>query len=661
MVTTTLARPTRDIPFRMAEDGVYEIVAADLFCGAGGTSTGLVEAVEELEGEYGVKIRLKLVAVNHWDVAIATHSANHKFAMHRCSGLTGVQPRDVIAGHLDLLVASPECTHHSNARGGKPCDDQSRSSGDDVVRWIDELRPDMVLIENVREYRSWGPLIKTKKGMRPDPKRRGEKFQAFLAKIRAMGYQTDDRLICCADNGDPTSRVRLFILCKKSSAPIEWPKPTHSKKGENGLPTWETARRKVIDWSDLGKSIFNRKKPLSLNTLRRIEAGLRKFSGIDLGGFLVKLYGTSDVASAGLPLPTVTGGGNHLGLAVPFQIRTDCTGGKTAGIRGIDAPAATVVGSGGLGVVQPFMLGQQTPAAPRSADEPVPTVAARGAIAKVEPYMIAHFGERAGQEPRTHSVDGPVPAVTSRGAAELCQPFVSEYHADEAGKERVRSVDEPIPTVDCANRFGLGQPFMMSAGGPAVDPRSVEEPAHTVLTRDHIGFASPFLTTAGGPIGQGRQPHSVDEPIGTVIGENHRAVIVPVTHRDKEGADPAARTRSVDEPLPTITTAQRGEIAVATAFLVQYNGTADVQSVDKPVGTVTAKPRYALLVTFTNGERCLLDILFRMLRPRELARAQSFPESYQFLGKTDEIVKQIGNAVPVKTAKALCKAAVTQR
>ena len=661
------------VPFRRDVSGHFVVTAADLFCGAGGTSTGLVLAVEEMERQYGVKIKLDLVAVNHWDVAIATHSANHKFAHHKCSGLTGVEPRSVIPGYLDLLVASPECTHHSNARGGKPMNDQSRSSGADVVRWIRELRPSMVIIENVREYRTWGPLGKNQ---RPIKSRRGEYFQQFLADIRALGYATEDRLLNCADFANPTTRTRLFVYCKRTkwTAPIEWPAPSHAKARKEpelgaALPTWLTARDHVIDWSDPGTSILNRKRPLSPNTLRRIEAGLKKFSGIDLGGYLVKLYGTSDAASVEQPVPTVTGGGNHLGLAVPAMI------GDGSFIvpqfsenppRSVDQPVPTITTtSRGIGMAKPdaFMLGQNycdaRPAQPRSVEEPVPTILGKGAISKVEPFMVAHFGERDGQEPRVHSVDDPTPAVTSRGAAELAQPFLTEFHATQNGKERVRGVDEPLPTVDCAPRFGLAESVMMSAGGPEVAPRSVDEPAHTVLTRDHIGVASAFLAGAGGPSGMGK-PQSVEDPLGTVIGENHRAVIVPVTHPDKPGEDPAKRTQSVNEPLKTVTGARRGEIGVARAFLVQYNGTAGAASVDEPMKTLTGKPRFALLVTFTNGEQMLLDILFRMLRPRELARAQGFPDDYVFTGKTEDVVKQIGNAVPVNMAKALCKTALTQ-
>jgi DNA (cytosine-5)-methyltransferase 1 len=622
------------------------IFAADLFCGAGGTSTGLYQAADAMG------LDVNLLAVNHWNVAIATHTANHKEALHLCETLDGVNPRKVIpGGRLHLLVASPECTHHSNARGGRPMNDQSRASAYHILRWAEALHIDNIIIENVREFRSWGPLGSHG---RPLKNQRGDLYQAFLANLKALNYSVEDRILNAADHGDPTTRERLFIIARRGRKPVRWPKPTHSKdsmvREAFGLKPW-VAARSIIDWSDEGKSIFNRKKPLSPNTIRRIAAGLRKFSGIELEPFLVKLYGTSDAAPIKNPCPTVTGGGGHLGVAEPFQIRTDCSGGKTAGYRSIDDPAATVLGSGGLGFVQPFLLGQQTPAAPRSINDPAPTVAGKGAIAKVEPFMVAHFGEREGQEPRIHSIDAPAPVVTSRGAAELVQPFIAEYHNDQGSEPRVKSVDSPLPTQTTEPRFGLAQPFMLSAGGPECPARSTEEPAHTVLTRDHIAIARPFVTAAGGPEGQGRQPQSVDEPLRTVLAENHKALIVPVTH-----SGGPERSHSVDSPLPTITGARRGEFAVAKACLIQYNGTADARSVDDPINTLTAKPRHALLVTFESGDKIILDIRFRMLKPRELARAQGFPDSYEFTGKTEDIVKQIGNAVPVNLASALCKA-----
>ncbi len=565
------------------------IYAADLFCGAGGSSTGLYKAGDDLG------LSVNLMAVNHWPVAIATHSANHKEALHLCHGLDGVDPRKIIpGGYLDLLIASPECTHHSNARGGKPMSDQSRASAWHIVRWAEALNVKNILVENVREFLNWGPLGHDG---RPLKSRKGETFQAWLQALRSLGYVVDWKILNAADYGDPTTRQRLFVMAKKGRSQPVWPRPTHSKEGGKNLigetQKWNAARG-IIDWTDQGTSIFNRKKPLSPNTIRRIAAGLRKFSGIDLEPFLVKLYGTSDAASVEKPCPTVTGGGGHLAVA--------------------------------------------------------------------EPFLIPFFGERDGQEPRTHSVDEPAPAVTSHGAGAIVEPFLTEYHGDNKGKERVRSTEDPIPTLDCSNRFGLAQPYMISAGGPECGPRSTEDPAHTVLTRDHIAVVQPFIVGNGGPSGSGK-PQSVDRPAGTVLGQNHKALIEPclisVAHGIKKGESQDRRAKSVDTPLGTVTGSR--EVGVAQAFLVQYNGTADAKSIEQPIGTLTGKPRYALLITYESGERCLLDIRFRMLKPRELARAQSFPDDYHFTGKTEDVVKQIGNAVPVKMSQALCMSILKQK
>jgi DNA (cytosine-5)-methyltransferase 1 len=776
----------RNIPFRRAADGTYEVNAADLFCGAGGTSTGLVEAVEELEQLYGVKIRLSITAVNHWPVAIETHSANHRFAQHHCSGLKGVKPRDVIRGPLDLLVASPECTHHSNARGGKPMDDQSRSSGDDVVRWISELRPGMVLIENVREYRSWGPLDEKN---RPIKSRKGEYFQRFLAQIRALGYSTEDRLLCAADYGDPTTRLRLFVLCRRGGGVISWPTQTHAKNPEKGLlpglQPWRAARE-LIDWNDRGKSIFNRPKPLKPNTMRRIAAGLYKFSGLDLreylaSEFLVKLYGTSTVSPVDKPVPTVTGGGNHLYVVKPFVLGQQ----SPAAPRSTDEPMPTVAAAGAISKVEPYVVQYNGTADAKSVEDPLPTATGKDRFGMAEPFIVANFNERDGQKPRVHDIDAPAPTVTPRGMGDLAvpfvvpmnhdnppvsvdapapavttqgnrlnlaQPFITEYHSTQAdGKERVRPVGEPLPTQDCSNRFGVAQPFMatvnhgvdeksgapetrvkpmdgpaptvtgengtaviqpfmMSAGGPECPPRSTEDPAHTVLTRDHIGIVAPYIVGAGGPAWAG-EPKSIDDPVGTVIGRQTRAVVepftVPVTHQDPPGADPGARVRGMDEPVQAVTGAHRGELGVVQPFVAGAGGPSgqgrQPQSVDEPLGTVLAEnhralvepftvalkkgasasdpgeiavvsvsmvrythnvlamdPQNCLLLTMHDGSKWLLDIFFRMFRPRELARAQSFPDSYQFKGSTADIVKQVGNAVPVKIARRLCIAALTQ-
>ena len=277
------------------------IRAADLFCGAGGTSSGLKKACEAL----GYK--LDLLAVNHWDIAIATHTANHPYARHICENLDNVNPRKAVpSGHLDILIASPECTHHSNARGGKPCSDQSRASGWHILRWAEALKIDNILIENVKEFQSWGPLGVN--GM-PLKSRKGETFRAFIIALTSLGYKVDFRVLNAANYGDPTTRERLFIVARRGHRAIKWPEPTHTPDGSSNLfgktKRWRTARE-IISWDIPGNSIFTRKKSLSQNTLNRIYAGLRKFSSKELEPFLVMLYGTNDARSINRPMPTVT-------------------------------------------------------------------------------------------------------------------------------------------------------------------------------------------------------------------------------------------------------------------------------------------------------------------------------------------------------------------
>ena len=662
------------------------IHAADLFCGAGGTSTGLYKAADKLG------LGVKLLAVNHWNIAIATHSANHLEAVHKCETLDGVDPRKVVpGGRLRLLVASPECTHHSNARGGRPMSDQSRASAWHVLRWMEALVIEDVLIENVREFRTWGPLGSNG---RPLKGRKGETYQALLNAMRSLGYVVEDRLLNAADFGDPTTRERLFIRCRRGRKRIVWPTPTHSKDGTHtlfgGTKKWRAARE-IIDWSLQGKSIFNRKKPLSPNTMRRIAAGLRKFSGIELEPFLVKLYGTSNAASVESPTPTVSAQGGHLGIAEPFILPKRGRYGKNQP-RPVDSPLQTVMphhGGGSIvepfivpffgerpgqdprvhsvgdpapavtshgagGVVQPFVIPQQSGGSPRSTEKPIPTVSAAGAIGLAQPFMIrtdCSGGKRAG----VRSMDKPAATIMSNGGLAVVKPFITEFHGDKGAAPRVKSVDEPLPTQTTEPRFGLAQPFLMSAGGPEVGPRSIEDPANTVLTRDHMAVVQPFIVGAGGPTGQGA-PKSVTEPMGTVIGQNHKAVVEPylvtVNHGAKPGDSVESRVKPVGDPLPTITAARRG-IALAEPFLVQYNGTAEAKSVDDPMGTLTSKPRYALVIVI-RGQQYLLDIRFRMFTWRELALAQGFPKDYQFTGNQCDIVKQIGNAVPVGLAEALC-------
>lgn len=272
------------------------IKAADLFCGAGGTSTGLLQACEA-SGR-----KLELVAVNHWERAVETHAANHPAAQHHCQSLHDLDPVKAVPGRkLDLLVASPECTHHSVARGGKPMSDQSRSSAWCILRWCTALRVDRVLIENVPEFETWGPIGASG---RPLASKRGETFRAFVQSLRSLGYAVSWRVLNAANYGAATSRRRLFIQAVRGRRAAAWPDTTHEQSPAadpglfGSLPRWRGARE-VIDWTFPSQSIFGRKRPLSENTLRRIEAGLQKFGGAAAEPFLVLLRGTDRAQVAG--------------------------------------------------------------------------------------------------------------------------------------------------------------------------------------------------------------------------------------------------------------------------------------------------------------------------------------------------------------------------
>lgn len=418
------------------------ISAADLFCGAGGTSTGLVRACRKLN------LGLDLVAVNHWPIAVATHEKNHPWAKHLCADLASIDPSKVIpSGRLNILVASPECTHHSVARGGKPCSDQSRASAWHVLHWAERLRIDNILIENVKEFQSWGPL--TQAG-RPDKRRKGETFKAFLRALESLGYTVDFRVLNAADYGDATTRRRLFVQARRGAAPV-WPEQKYAGH-------WRPARE-IIDWSLKGESIFKRKRPLAPRTMKRIEAGLRKFGGMP---FVTVARGPEDepdrfVKSVDIPLPVFVAGGKHLGLVEPFLVN---------------------------------MKGQSDAA---SIDKPAPTITAHARhLALCEPFLLPHRHAGFCKDNPPRSTEEPLPTLTACSSdIGLVQPFLVEYHAEKRdGEARVRSLDDPLPTQTTENRFGLAEPFLVKyfRTGTA---QPVSKPLDTVTTKPRFGLVEP--------------------------------------------------------------------------------------------------------------------------------------------------------------------------
>jgi DNA (cytosine-5)-methyltransferase 1 len=427
---------------------------ADLFCGAGGTSTGACEAVEALG------YRPMLTAINHWPVAVETHTRNHPDARHFCASLDALNPRDLFApGELDLLWASPECTHHSVARGGKPINEQSRATAWCVIRWADALMPPTILVENVPEFVGWGGL--TLDG-RPMKSKKGATFAAWVGALESLGYRVEWKVLCAANYGDPTTRRRLFVQAVRGRRKIVWPDPTHAAAGEGdllgGRKPWVAAKQ-IIDWDIPGESIYERKRPLKPKTMARIMDGLQRFG---LRPFIQTMEHGGSVRDADRPLPTITTAkGGAFGLTEPYLIHVAHHGKRKA--RSVEQPLPTVAGKGGtIALAHPYLIEMrgtceaQCRASARSIGEPLGTVTAGGVHhGLVEPCLLPQ--QSCGV---LRPVSEPAPTVSTAGAIALVEPFLVEYY----GNGRAQSVNEPLGTATTRDRFGLARPQVVVDG-----------------------------------------------------------------------------------------------------------------------------------------------------------------------------------------------------
>lgn len=322
-----------------------KIRAVDLFAGAGGASTGLVLAAKKAGAS------LDLTAINHWPAAVETHATNHPSARHLCINVESVDPRDVCpGGKLDILIAGPECTFFSCARGGKPINDQRRSSPWLVFRWLELLQVERVLIENVPEMRAWGPLGTNGK---PLKSKKGQIYRQWFETFERYGFKAEERLINSADYGEAQTRTRLFVQAVRGRRRIVWPEPTHASKPAASLFAGELQRwrpaHEVIDWSHPGRSIFWRQKALSPATMRRIAEGLKRFGG---DAFVLSQASGGAPRHIEQPIPTLaTAGAVGLVQPMPFTMPYCSNGGKLA--RPVSEPMGTITTKDLIALVQP--------------------------------------------------------------------------------------------------------------------------------------------------------------------------------------------------------------------------------------------------------------------------------------------------------------------
>lgn len=575
--------------------GVYDRgereLVIDNFAGGGGASTGI-----ELATGQSVD-----VAINHDPAAIAMHRANHPHTEHYCESVWNVVPRHIAAGRpIGLLWLSPDCKHFSKAKGGKPVDKFIRGLAWIAVRWAATVRPRVIMLENVEEFKTWGPLIEDEHGnLIPDPKRKGMTFKSFVNALRRQGYRVEWRELRACDYGAPTIRKRLFLVARCDGRPIVWPEPTHGAPDSpevlaGQLKPWRTAAE-IIDWSIPCPSIFERKKSLAENTERRIARGLQKFILNNPNPFIA-----------------------------PYVIKVNHHGDQFRG-QAIHEPLQTVTAKNGWGIVTPILAVNTTGHPGSSPEEPLRTITTGNHHMVVSPTLIEiGYGEGPGQSPRAPGLHKPLGTVVSGGRKHaLVAAFLAKHYGGNyagAGAD----LKEPVPTVTTVD--------------------------HNALVTAHV--VRHFGESVGSPAGA---------PLGTVTAGGGGKSGLVTSHLVKLRGT-CADGQPVTEPMPTIT-AGGLHVGEVRAFLLKYYGSADnVQQLGEPLHTVTTKDRFGL-VTIEGVDYQIVDIGMRMLEPHELFAAQGFPDNYiidvdadgQKYSKSAQVAR-CGNAVPPPFAAALVKA-----
>lgn len=568
----------------------------DNFAGGGGASTGI-----ELATGYSVDI-----AINHDPEAIRMHKANHPNTKHYCENVWAVDPVKVCKGHpVALAWFSPDCKHFSKAKGGKPKDKNIRGLAWVACRWAGLVRPRVIMLENVEEFKTWGPL---NRGHHPIKSKQGKTFERFVQQLTDLGYKVEFRELVAADYGAPTMRKRFFMIARCDGKPIVWPEPTHgpadSEAVKAGLLKSYVGAYTQIDFSRPCPSIFDTSeeikekygiravRPLAKKTMDRIARGLKKFVLDNPEPFIIQC--------------------NHGGERRPNDIRE---------------PMPTITGKHGYGIVEPYMvqIGQTGFTKDRSKDvrDPLTTIVSKNEHCLIEPKLAPYMGTNTTNHPGGNCKD-PIHTITTGNQQCLISPTLIQYHS-ETSKDGVRgqTIEDPIMTVDSSNRYGLVTSFL-----------------------------SKYYD--GGYKGAG---DTLENPLPTVTAWDHNSVVTANLIQMNNHCD----GRDIRQPLPTIT-AGDGHFGEVRAFLIKYYGQGTGQDIEKPLDTVTAQDRFGL-VTINGTDYQIVDIGLRMLEPRELYGCQGFPDDYiidhDYTGKTyprSEQVRRCGNAVCPPIPAALVKA-----
>lgn len=606
-------------PCIRAQLNIFDELIVDNFAGGGGASTGIELAVG----------RPVDIAINHDPEAIKLHKMNHPFTKHFCESVWDVDPREVCKGRkVALCWLSPDCKHFSKAKGGKPRDKTIRGLAWVAVRWAATVKPRVIILENVEEFQTWGPLDKNGQ---PIKKEKGRTFRSFVHALEAQGYEVKWKELRACDYGAPTIRKRFFMIARCDGKPIEFPEPTHGPEGSGLLP-YRTAAD-IIDWSIPTKSIFTRKKSLAENTQRRIAKGLDKFVLKNPAPFIVQVnHGGENFRgqAPNKPMPTVTAK-HGFGVTTPVITSLGHTSLEGRGASVTD-PLRTIVSKAEHCIsemsLSPYIMVNNTGHSGSADNTPLPTIATGGHIFHATPYLIQYHTETREVEMRGQAFDEPIATVDAANRYGLTMPFLSPYYAG-GYKQAGQPMDKPLPTVTAIDHNCIAATNLMILRNN-MDGKSVTEPLNTITGGTGAGHMSQQLNFLTEYYGNGN-PVSVHGPLHTVTARDRNALISVRVEKYENGSDLCF--------WPEI-----------RSMLNKYCGYA-------------LKENEVLIINIDGQDYFISDIGLRMLEPRELYNAQGFPPDYIISfsenGKEyskKEQVARCGNAVPPPFAEALVRA-----
>ena len=580
-----------------AQINLLDEIIVDNFAGGGGASTGIELACG----------RPVTIAINHDPDAILLHRTNHPYTEHLQASVWDVDPVEVCKGRpVGLAWFSPDCKHFSKAKGAALVDRNIRGLAWIVLRWAGTVRPRVIMLENVEEFQTWGPVRKGK----PVKAKAGQTFLRWKQQLSDLGYKIEHRELVAADYGAPTTRKRFVLVARCDGKPIVWPEQTHapieSKRVKAGkLLPWRSAAE-IIDWTVPGYSIFATRqeiwerygvkavRPLADNTMRRVIRGVDKFT-----------------IRSGKPFIVPTGYGERQG--------------QQPRIHDLERPLSTVVSTVKQNLCQPV----------------------------IAPFTFSNTGGSVGAD-----AGNPVHTIRTAGGQILSAANLIQYHTEQTEAVRASGVGTPIQTVDASNRYGLTTAQLVEYFGNG-QPIDVQKPMHTVTSHDREAVVCAHISKYyGGVVGA-----DISEPLPTVTAIDHNAVTAAHIVEFK-GQDIG---QSADKPLRTIT-ASAGEFADCRAVLVKAEGGdlghwPEIRALLNRYCGYQLEDDEVILLVIRGIAYYIADITLRMLIPRELYNAMGFPTDYiihrDYLGNAYGKTKQVarcGNAVCPPLAEAMVRA-----